>query len=124
MRILLGIAVAGALGAIARYELEGAISRRNPSAFPWGTFVVNVSGAFALGLLFTVLTEHLTVAPWLRVAVTVGFLGAYTTFSTFSLETYRLIVDGAVGLALANAAGSVAAGLVAVYGGVVVGRLL
>ena len=124
MRIVLGIAIAGALGAVARYELEGAIGRRSPSAFPWGTFIINVSGAFVLGLLFTVLTEHLTVAPWLRVALTVGFLGAYTTFSTFSLETYRLIVDGAIGLALANAVGSVAAGLVAVYGGVVLGRLL
>jgi CrcB protein len=97
---------------------------RTTSAFPWGTFVVNVSGAFALGLLFTVLTEQLTTAPWVRAGVTIGFLGAYTTFSTLSLETYRLLEDGAVGLALANAAGSLAAGLGAVYLGIVAGRAL
>jgi CrcB protein len=124
VRTIAAIAVAGALGALARYGLEGLVSRRNPGAFPWGTFAVNVSGAFVLGLLFTVLTEHLAVAPWLRVATTVGFLGAYTTFSTFSLETYRLIEDGAIGLAVVNAAGSVAAGLLAVYGGIVLGRLM
>jgi len=58
VRTTVGIGIAGALGAIARYGLEGLVSRRSGSAFPWGTFVVNVSGAFALGLVFTVLTER------------------------------------------------------------------
>jgi CrcB protein len=124
MRTVVGIGVAGALGALARYGLEGWISRRSASAFPWGTFAVNVSGAFLLGVVFTLFTEHLTVAPWLRTSATVGFLGAYTTFSTLSFETYRLLEDGAVGLALANALASIAAGLLAVYGGVVLGRAL
>jgi CrcB protein len=124
MRTVIAIAVAGAGGALARYGLEGLVSRRTTSAFPWGTFAVNVSGAFALGLLFTVLTEQLTTAPWVRAAITIGFLGAYTTFSTLSLETYRLLEDGAVGLALANVAGSLAAGLGAVYLGIVAGRAL
>jgi CrcB protein len=124
VRTIVGIAVAGALGALARYGLEGWVSRRTATSFPWGTFAVNVSGAFVLGLLFTLLTEHLTVAPWLRISATVGFLGAYTTFSTLSLETYRLLEDGAVGYAVANAVGSLAAGLLAVYGGIVLGRAL
>jgi fluoride exporter len=124
MRTAVAIAVAGALGALARYGLEGIVSRRLPGAFPWGTFVVNVSGAFVLGFVFTVMTEQLTVAPWIRGAVTIGFLGAYTTFSTLSFETYRLAEDGAIGVAAANAAGSLAAGLVAVYLGVVAGRAL
>ena len=124
MRTVAAIAVAGALGALARYGLDGLVSRRAPGAFPWGTFVINVSGAFLLGLLFTVMTEHLTTAPWLRSGVTIGFLGAYTTFSTLSLETYRLGEDGAVGLAFANALGSMAAGMLAVYLGVVIGRAL
>jgi CrcB protein len=119
---VLGIAVAGAFGALARYGLEGAVSRRWPGAFPWGTFVVNVTGAFALGLVFVLLTERWSVDPWVRSALTIGFLGAYTTFSTLSLESYRLLEDCAVGLAIANMLGSLAAGLVAVYLGVVAGR--
>jgi fluoride exporter len=121
---VVGIAVAGSLGALARYGLDGAVSRRWPGAFPWGTFVVNISGAFLLGLLFVLLTERVTVDPWIRSSLTIGFLGAYTTFSTLSFESYRLLEDGAVGLALANALGSVAAGLVAVYLGVVAGRAI
>jgi CrcB protein len=119
---VIGIAVAGAFGALARYGLEGAVSRRWPGAFPWGTFVVNVSGSFLLGLLFVLLTDRLTVDPWLRSTLTIGLLGAYTTFSTLSLESYRLLEDGAVGLALANMLGSVGAGLLAVYLGIVAGR--
>jgi CrcB protein len=124
MRTALAVAAAGALGALARYGLEGLVSRRAPGAFPWGTFAVNVTGAFVLGFVFTVMTEQLTVAPWIRGAVTIGFLGAYTTFSTLSFETYRLAEDGALGLAAANALGSLAAGLTAVYLGVVAGRAL
>jgi fluoride ion exporter CrcB/FEX len=68
--------------------------------------------------------EQLTTAPWLRSALTIGFLGAYTTFSTLQYETYRLLEDGALGLAAANVFGSAAAGLFAVYLGVVAGRAL
>jgi CrcB protein len=122
MRALAGIAVAGALGALARYGLEGAVSRRIAGAFPWGTFVVNISGAFVAGLLFTVLTERFVVSAWLRSTLLVGFLGAYTTFSTLTLETFRLFEDGAFVLGAFNGLGSLVAGLVAVYGGIVVGR--
>jgi len=124
VRTIVAIAIAGALGALARYGVDGFVSRRLPAAFPWGTFVVNISGAFVLGLLMTLMTEQLTTAPWLRAALTIGLLGAYTTFSTLSYETYRLLEDGAVGLAAANMLGSMAAGLFAVYLGVVAGRAL
>jgi fluoride exporter len=124
MRTAVAIALAGAAGALARYGLEGLVSRRATGAFPWGTFTINTSGAFVLGFVFTVMTEQLTTAPWLRAALTIGFLGAYTTFSTLSLETYRLLEDGALGIAAANALGSLAAGLGAVYLGVVAGRAL
>jgi CrcB protein len=124
MRTAAAIAVAGAIGALARYGLEGLVSRRAPGAFPWGTFVVNVSGAFVLGFVFTVMTEQFTVAPWIRGAVTIGLLGAYTTFSTLSFESYRLLEDGAIGIAAANMFGSLAAGLAAVYLGVITGRAL
>ncbi len=119
---VIGIAVAGAFGALARYGLEGAVSRRWPGAFPWGTFVVNVTGSFALGFVFVFLTERVSVDPRVRSSLTIGFLGAYTTFSTLSFESYRLLEDGAVGLALANTLGSLGAGLLAVYLGIVAGR--
>ena len=122
--MVVAIAVAGALGALARYGLEGWVSRRTTGAFPWGTFVVNISGAFVLGLVFTLATERWGLAPWLRSAVTVGFLGAYTTFSTLMFESYRLAADRALALAFANVLGSCAAGLVAVYAGVVIARAL
>ena len=124
MRTAAAIAVAGAIGALARYGLEGLVSRRAPGAFPWGTFAVNVSGAYVLGFVFTVMTEQFTVAPWIRGAVTIGLLGAYTTFSTLSFESYRLLEDGAIGIAAANMFGSLAAGLGAVYLGVITGRAL
>jgi fluoride exporter len=124
MRVAVAIAVAGAPGALGRYGLDGAISRRAPTSFPWGTFAVNISGSFLLGLAFVVTTERFRPDPWLRSALTIGLLGAYTTFSTVNLETYRLVEDGAYGLALANALGSLGAGLVAVYAGVVIGRVV
>jgi CrcB protein len=124
MLTVVAIAVAGSIGALARYGLDGLISRNAPASFPWGTFAVNVSGSFVLGLLFVLLFERYRPDPWLRSALTIGLLGAYTTFSTFSLETYRLAEDGAYGLALANVVGSVSAGLTAVYAGVVVGRTI
>jgi CrcB protein len=124
VRAVIAIALAGSLGALARYGLEGFVSRRAKGAFPWGTFVVNISGAFVLGLVFTLATEKWGLAPWLRSAITIGFLGAYTTFSTLSFETYRLAADRAYGLAAANMLGSCAAGLVAVYVGVVLARTL
>ena len=124
MRTIVAIGIAGALGALARYGIGGLIVGRSVRAFPWETFVVNVTGSFVLGFAFTVMTEQLTSGAWLRTAVTVGFVGAYTTFSTLAFETYRLIEDGAVALAAANVFGSAAAGLVAVYLGVVAGRAL
>ena len=123
MRTAVAIGVAGALGALARYGLDGWVSRRAGS-FPWGTFVVNVSGSFLLGLLITLLGERFAVAPWVRASLTIGFLGAYTTFSTLSLESYRLLEGRSYALAGANLAGSLAAGVLALYGGVVLGRAL
>ena len=117
------IGLAGAAGAVSRYAVEGWISDRTRGAFPWGTLVVNVSGCLLLGVLFTVFTERF-VHPALRTALTVGFLGAYTTFSTFAFETVRLGEDGATALALANVAASLAAGLLAVYAGIRIGRAL
>jgi len=116
------IGVAGFFGAISRYQVEGFIARRAKGAFPWGTLGVNVSGCFLLGLLATLLTERLLPHPIVRAALTIGFIGAYTTFSTFAFETLRLEQDGAAGLATLNVIVSVVAGVLAAWIGTVVGR--
>ncbi|MGH2709735.1 MAG: fluoride efflux transporter CrcB [Actinomycetota bacterium] len=122
MKTAVGIGIAGAAGALARYAVDGLVSKRTAGGFPWGTLTVNVTGSFLLGVLFVLLAERFMVAPWIRSSLLIGFIGAYTTFSTLSLETFRLFQDGAHMLALANGLGSLAAGLLAVYGGIVVGR--
>ncbi len=122
MPVVLGIAVAGALGALARYGLDELVGRR-AGAFPWGIFVVNVTGAFLIGLMVEVLEPRFE-ESWVRAAVVTGFLGAYTTFSTFSLDTYRLLDAGHTGQAAFNAFGTLAAGLAAVWLGLSLGRAL
>jgi fluoride exporter len=124
VRSVVGVAVAGAVGALARYGLGGWIADRLPVSFPWDTLVINVTGSFLLGVLFVLTTERYAVSPAVRASLTIGLIGAYTTFSTFSLETFRLIEDGAWWLAAVNGGASLALGLVAVYVGVVVGRSL
>ncbi|HVM34469.1 MAG TPA: fluoride efflux transporter CrcB [Actinomycetota bacterium] len=120
----LWIGAAGFLGAVSRYQVEGLIGRRWPGAFPWGTLTVNLTGCFILGFTFTILTERFVPHPNLRSAITIGFLGAYTTFSTFAFETLRLGQAGALGMAALNVAVSVVAGLAAAWGGIVVGRAI
>ena len=122
MKTAAGIGIAGAAGALARYAVDGLVLKRTGGGFPWGTLVVNVTGSFLLGVFFVLLAERVTIAPWIRSSLLIGFIGAYTTFSTLSLETFRLFEDGAHLLALANGLGSLLAGLLAVYGGIVVGR--
>jgi CrcB protein len=124
MRTVVGVGIAGALGALSRYGLGAFVADRYPGAFPLGTFLINVTGSFLLGFLFVLLTERAGLSPAWRISVTVGFLGAYTTFSTFTLETFRLIEDGALGTAALNVIGSLAVGLIAVWLGVSLGRAL
>ena len=101
-----------AVGAPLRYLTDRAVQRRHDSVFPWGTFTVNVAGSFVLGLLTGVSSAH----TWLLLGT--GLCGALTTYSTFSYETLRLYASGAHGYAAANVAGSLAAGLGAVWLGV------
>ena len=121
MRTALAIAVAGAIGALARWGVGTWFGQRFPT-FPCGTLVVNVSGSFLLGLLFAVLIERAGGSPTMRIALTTGLMGAYTTFSTFSLETFRLLEDGATGSAVANIGLSLVLGLGAVWIGIGLGR--
>lgn len=119
----IALALAGALGALARWGLDEWIERRG-GLFPWGIFAVNVSGAFLIGFLVTWMEPRFEQTTWLRSGVLVGFLGAYTTFSTLSLDSYRLLDAGHVGTALANTLGSLTAGLLAVWAGLRLAELL
>ena len=121
---LIWIGVASLFGGVTRYLVEGWVSSATRTSFPWGTFAVNATGSFLLGFIFTVLTERFLPHSDFRVAVTIGFVGSYTTFSTFAFETFRLAEDGAVALATLNIAASIAVGVIAVWLGIVAGRAL
>jgi CrcB protein len=122
---LILIGAGGFFGAIARYLIDGWISgSTRVGAFPAGTFVINLSGAFALGLLFALALEKAAIDPRIRGPVMIGFLGAYTTFSTLMLESWRLAEDGSWGLALLNLTLSVVLGMGAVFAGLTVGRAI
>lgn len=115
--------MAGALGALARWGVDSLVGWRG-HGFPWGIFAVNVTGALAIGVLAGLAEGRLAAHEQLRVVLGVGFLGAYTTFSTLSLDSYRLLDERAFGLLAANTLGSLAAGLAAVWLGLRVGRAL
>jgi CrcB protein len=121
---LIEIALGGAAGAVARYLVDGWVSERTGGAFPLGTLVVNLSGAFLLGLLATLALDRSVLSAAIRPTVMIGFLGAYTTFSTWMLESWRLAEQGALLGALANIGGSVVLGLVALGAGIAIGRMI
>ena len=118
------IAGGGAAGAVARYLVDTAVGARFGSAFPLGTMVVNLSGSFVLGLLFALAIDRSVLPSDVRAPIMIGFLGAYTTFSTLTLDSWRLVETGAIALAIANLVGSVILGMVAVVLGLAVGRAL
>ena len=115
--------VAAAIGAPARYLIDGLVQDHTSGAFPWGTFVVNVSGCLALGLLTGFVLYH-SLDPTARTVIGTGGLGAYTTFSTFTFETVRLAEEGAVNHAVRNAVGSLLAGLAAASAGLAIAALV
>ena len=118
------IGMGGALGANARYLVANWAAQRLGTVFPYGTFIINVSGSFALGFFLAFLQERILIPPHYRLFFAVGFLGAYTTFSTFTYESLRLFQDGSTFLGLANILGSTVVGLLAVVLGFVLGRLI
>jgi len=121
-RYLVVLAGAG-LGGLLRYTLGTWIMAKYGGRFPLGTFLINVSGAFLIGLLMTVLTERTHPHPNWRLFLVVGVLGGYTTFSSFEYETYQAVRDGARAMGLLYVTGSVLAGYLAVWlGAVLVAR--
>jgi CrcB protein len=118
MTNLLLVGLGGFLGAIARYAVALAVGLVWLRPFPLATFLINVSGSFALGLFATLAAERLEIDPGWRLFVMTGFLGAYTTFSTFEYESQRLVEGGAAWWGLANLVASVVVGYAAVQLGV------
>jgi CrcB protein len=124
MTKILLLGAAGFVGTLARYFLQGVIQANAGSAFPFGTLVVNVSGCFVLGLLNGLLTDRFLVNPQWRICFTIGFCGAFTTFSTLVFETVQLASGRELFLAAANLIASLALGAIFLWLGIVAARVV
>ncbi len=111
---LLLVGLGGCLGSIARYAVGMAVARRLGTSWPWGTLLINVTGCFAIGFFLTLTTEKVTVDEGWRLLFPIGFVGAYTTFSTYGYESVRLLEGGAWWRALSYVAASTVVGFGAV----------
>jgi CrcB protein len=116
------VLIGGGVGSLARYAAASAIMTRFGGRFPLGTLVINVTGSFLIGFLMTMLTERFNLDPVWRLLLVVGFLGGYTTFSSFEWETYTAVREGALWNGMLNVLSSVMLGYVAVWLGVLLAR--
>ena len=122
MRVFI-VAVGAALGGVSRYLLQGWILERTGPGIV-ALFIINISGAFALGLVTTLAVDRTLINPEVRLLLTTGFLGGYTTFSSWMLESFQLMQAGDLLRAAVNVVGSAVIGLVGVYFGILAGRLV
>jgi fluoride exporter len=121
---VLFVAAGGAIGSVTRYLVGGWIANRFGAAFPYGTFVINVTGSFIIGFFLAFAQERAALSPYWRLFFAVGFVGGYTTFSTFEYEGIRLLQDREMLLGAVYLIGSVVTGGIAVLGGIVLGSRL
>ena len=118
------IAAAGAAGTLARYGLSGLVGRASSGAFPWGTFAVNAAGCFLFGLIWACAEERSIISAEQRTIILIGFMGAFTTFSTFMFETGELLGNSQWLLAGANLVGQNCVGVALLLAGLAAGRLV
>jgi len=118
------IGLAGFLGTLTRYWMSGVVARRYGETFPAGTLVVNLLGCFLVGLLFYLLQERFLVNQTVRTVILIGFLGGFTTFSSFGLQTFTLLQEREVGLAFLNLGVANAGGLLLVWAGYTLGKII
>lgn len=118
------VAFGGAVGSALRFWAGSYVSSRMGSRFPYGTFVINITASFLIGLVMTVLAERAHWNPNWRYLIVIGFLGGYSTFSSFEYETFRVFQDGEFLIASMNVALSVIVGFVSVWAGVIAGRMV
>jgi CrcB protein len=123
MRIVL-VGLAGLVGTLCRYWLSGIVARRYGETFPAGTLAVNVIGCFLIGFLYFMFEERYVAGPTARTAVLVGLLGGFTTFSSYGLQTFTLLRDGEFAYAAANVVASNLLGLLTVWAGYALAKLL
>jgi CrcB protein len=121
---ILAVSLGGVLGANARYLVAVYVAERLGTAFPYGTLLINVSGSLVIGFFLTLAAERFSVDPLWRLFFATGFLGAYTTFSSYTFEAAQLMRDGAYGLAFLYLFGSVLAGMIGVFAGIVAAERL
>jgi CrcB protein len=121
---LLLLAIAGSLGALARYGLSGVVQRWSGSAFPWGTMAANILGCFVFGILWALAVERMAMSPEVRVILLTGFLGSFTTFATFMSETYQLMAAAQYLAAMGNLLLTTLSGLGVFLLGLAVGRVV
>ena len=119
----LAVAFGGALGAMSRYWVYNAFVKSIDSMFPWATLTVNILGSFLIGVAFVLITERTEFGPEMRGVITVGFLGAFTTFSTFSMDTLGLIEQGQLSSALLYVLSSVLVCIIAAWLGLMFSRV-
>lgn len=124
MQKYLVIALGGALGSVARYWVGSNVASRMGVRFPYGTLIVNLSACFVIGFTLTWFGEHLELNPVWRYFIPIGFIGAYSTFSTFEWETLETVRSGAFALASLYVAASILLGLAATWGGAVIAEIL
>ena len=124
MEKLLMIGLAGACGALSRYGLSLGVHHACGAGFPYGTFIVNILGCFLFGFVWMLFGERLMGSDLLRLMALTGFMGAFTTFSTFSFETVQLIKDAEWILAVVNVTGQIILGLVGMVMGMMLGKYL
>jgi len=118
------IAVGAVLGALLRYWLGDWTAQRFGTAFPYGNLIINLTGSFILGLFMALVTDRFLVSPEWRLFIAIGFLGSYTTFSSYAYESLNLIMTGQGTLGLLNLFGSSFLGGLAVLAGILIGRLI
>lgn len=124
MQKVLLIGLAGLVGTLGRYALSGIIARRFGETFPTGTLVVNVAGCFLAGFLFYLMQERFLVNDTTRMVVMIGLLGGFTTFSSFGLQTFTLLRDGEIWFAAMNLIGSNLLGLLMVWAGYTLAKVV
>ncbi len=123
MAILL-VALGGALGSVARYLVGGWIADWMGTTFPYGTFAINLTASFIIGFFLAFAQDRAGLSPYWRLFIAVGFVGGYSTFSTYEYESIRLLQDGEFLLGAVYLVGSMTAGAIAAIGGITVGSLI